>query len=101
MRAEWYVYIVSNANRTLYAGMAANLMKRVEQHKAGIYENAFTRRYNFDCLVYFELANGKLAAAKRERQIKSWPRSRKIALIESKNPDWRDLTVFAVGRSSV
>jgi putative endonuclease len=89
----WYVYIVSNANRTLYAGMAADLVTRVEQHKAGTYENAFTRRYNFDRLVYYEVTSGKFAAAKREHQIKSWPRGRKVALIESVNPEWRDLSV--------
>jgi putative endonuclease len=91
--AEWYAYIVSNANRTLYVGMAADLIRRVEQHKKGTFPNAFTRRYNFDRLVYFESSPTRSAAAKRERQIKSWPRARKVALIEAKNPDWRDLSV--------
>jgi len=90
---SWHVYIVSNANRTLYTGMAADLINRVEQHKKGTFENAFTRRYNFDRLVYFEMTDGKTAAARRERQIKSWPRARKVRLIESMNPDWRDLSV--------
>ena len=89
----WHVYIVSNANHTLYTGMAADLVKRIEQHRRGTYDNAFTRRYNFDRLVYFETVSDKFVAAKRERQIKSWPRARKIALIEAKNPEWRDLSV--------
>jgi putative endonuclease len=91
--SDYYVYIVSNANRTLYTGMTSDLVKRVEQHKKGTFENAFTKRYNFDKLVYFEMQPTKSAAARRERQIKSWPRARKVALIESMNPDWRDLKV--------
>jgi putative endonuclease len=90
---DHYVYIISNANRTLYVGMTSDLVRRFEQHKRGTFENAFTRRYNFDRLVYFEGLSTRTAAAKRERQIKSWPRARKLALIESNNPDWRDLSV--------
>src|SRR4051812_7678862 len=93
MRDECYVYIISNGNHTLYAGMTVDLVRRIEQHKRGTFENAFTRRYNFDRLVYFESVEGRSAAAKRERQIKSWGRARKIALIESMNPEWRDLSV--------
>jgi len=91
--ADHYVYIVSNANRTLYAGMTNDLVRRVEQHRKGTFENAFTKRYNFDRLVYFEMLPTRAAAAMREKQIKSWPRARKIALIEETNPTWRDLSV--------
>jgi putative endonuclease len=73
--------------------MTNDLIKRVDQHKRGTFENAFTRRYNFDRLVYFETLANRHAAAKRELQIKSWPRARKIALIESRNPEWHDLSV--------
>ena len=90
---DHYVYIISNANHTLYTGMTSDLVRRVEQHKKGTYDNGFTRRYNFDRLVYFEVLSSKSAAARREKQIKSWPRARKIALIESMNPTWRDLKV--------
>ena len=89
----WSVYIMSNANRTLYVGMTSDVMRRVVQHKTGVYDNAFTKRYNFDKLVYFEEVLTKAAAAKREKQIKGWTRAKKIALIESINPDWRDLNV--------
>ena len=91
--ADYYVYIISNANHTLYVGMTNDLVRRVNQHKNGTLPNAFTRRYNFDRLVYFETVSGRIAAAKREKQIKSWPRARKIALIGAANPDWRDLSV--------
>jgi putative endonuclease len=90
---DYDVYIVSNANRTLYTGMTNDLIKRVDQHKRGTFKNAFTRRYNFDLLVYFEVLSTRHAAAKRELQIKSWPRARKIALIEVTNPAWKDLGV--------
>jgi putative endonuclease len=90
---QWFVYIMSNANHTLYAGMTNDLMRRAEQHKKGTYDNAFTKRYNFDRMVYFEAAHDKRGAAKREKQIKSWPRARKIELIESMNPSWRDMSV--------
>src|SRR4051812_37387565 len=89
----WSVYIMSNANRTLYVGMTSDVTRRVVQHKTGVYDNAFTKRYNFDKLVYFEEALTQGAAAKREKQIKGWIRAKKIALIESVNPDWRDLNV--------
>ena len=68
---DHYVYIISNANRTLYVGLAWDLVRRVEQHKKGTFENAFTKRYNFDRLVYFEMLPTRAAAAKREKQIKS------------------------------
>ena len=65
-----YVYIVSNANRTVYDGMTNDLVRRVEQHKKGTFENAFTKRYNFDRLVYFEDLLSRSEAARREKQIK-------------------------------
>ena len=89
----WWVYIMSNANRTLYVGMTSDVTRRVGQHKAGVYDNAFTKRYNFDKLVYFEEALTQTAAAKREKQIKGWIRAKKIMLIESVNPEWKDLNV--------
>jgi len=90
---DHYVYIISNANRTLYVGLAWDLVRRVEQHKKGTFENAFTRRYNFDRLIYFETLPTRQAAAKREKQIKSWPRARKLELILVVNPTWRDMSV--------
>ena len=90
---DHYVYIISNANRTLYVGLAWDLVRRVEQHKRGTFPNAFTKKYNFDRLVYFETLPTCQAAAKREKQIKSWLRARKLALILSMNPEWKDLSV--------
>jgi putative endonuclease len=89
----WWVYIMSNANRTLYVGMTSDVTRRVVQHKSGVYDNAFTKRYNFDKLVYFEEALTQTTAAQREKQIKGWIRAKKTALIESVNPEWKDLNV--------
>ncbi|HEY4643061.1 MAG TPA: GIY-YIG nuclease family protein [Thermoanaerobaculia bacterium] len=87
----WYVYIVSNNAHTLYTGMTNDLTDRVRQHKEGMYKNAFTARYTFDRLVWFELQPTKNAAAKRERQIKVWTRAKRVALIQEMNPNWIDL----------
>ena|SRR5687767_4636675 len=89
---EWYVYIVSNHAHTLYTGMTDNLPQRVIQHKNRTFENAFTARYTFDRLVYYELAADKKTAALREKRIKNWPRAKRVALIQATNPNWDDLS---------
>ena len=88
-----FVYIMSNANRTLFTGIASDLMQRIEQHKNGHYPNGFTARYNFDRLVIFEEVSSRATAARREKQIKGWTRAKKVALIENQNPEWKDLAV--------
>lgn len=88
-----WVYIVSNKSHTLYTGIATDLLARVREHKSKTYANAFTARYNFDRLVWFETYSDASAAARRERQIKGWRRSKKVALIQEKNPNWMDLSV--------
>jgi putative endonuclease len=89
--AQWYIYIVSNHAHTLYTGMTDNLPKRVSEHQSGRFKNAFTARYTFDRLVYYEGAANQTAAARREKQIKNWPRAKRVALIQSMNPNWNDL----------
>ena len=88
---SWYFYIISNANHTLYAGMTDDPFSRLEEHKTGRYPNAFTRRYNFDRIVHLEILLDIRAAAKREHQVKGWPRAKKVALIEATNPEWKNL----------
>jgi putative endonuclease len=89
--SDWYVYIVSNNAHTLYAGITDDLTNRVRQHKERAFPNAFTARYTFDRLVWFETQPSKFAAAKREREIKGWSRAKKVALIQAMNPNWIDL----------
>jgi predicted GIY-YIG superfamily endonuclease len=85
------VYIMASArNGTLYTGVTSNLIQRVYQHKAGLFEG-FSKRYVCKLLVWFELHETMVNAILREKQIKSGSRKRKIELIESMNPGWLDL----------
>jgi putative endonuclease len=90
-QSSYYVYILSNVSKTLYVGVTNDLIRRLAEHKAKL-TDGFTRRYNVTMLVYFEETNDVSAALTREKQIKGWLRNRKIALIESMNPGWRDLS---------
>ena len=88
---EYYVYIVANSRHTvLYTGVTNNLLRRVSEHKNKTI-SGFTKRYNFDQLVYFECGNDINIAIAREKQIKCWARAKKVALIDSTNPQWSDL----------
>ncbi len=85
------VYILaSRRNGTLYTGVTSDLIARVWQHKNDLVEG-FSRKYAVHTLVYYELAEDMLSAIAREKQIKAGSRANKIALIESINPEWRDL----------
>ncbi len=87
----YFVYILTNKNHTvLYTGMTNNLHRRVQEHKDGS-GSKFTRRYNVNHLVYFELTDDVNAAIAREKQIKAGSRQKKIDLINSINPQWQDL----------
>ena len=88
----FYIYILTNKNRTtLYIGMTNNLKRRLIQHKNSN-GKAFTRRYNLNKLVYFETTKYVLNAIKREKQMKKWNREWKNNLINGLNPDWKDLS---------
>ncbi|MCA9987069.1 MAG: GIY-YIG nuclease family protein, partial [Anaerolineales bacterium] len=76
----------------LYIGMTGDLNVRVNEHKEKRYQQSFTAKYNVNQLVYFEVFDDPHEAARRERQLKGWRRDRKIALIKSMNPQWRDLS---------
>lgn len=65
-----YVYIVSNKTHRLYVGCTIDLLRRFHEHKTKFYPTAFTARYNFDRLVWFEMVDGLAAAEERERKIK-------------------------------
>ncbi len=92
MPKRFYVYIMTNSNNSvLYTGVTSNLRARVEQHRSGT-GSWFTTRYNADKLIYFEEYGQALEAIAREKQIKAGKRSKKVALVESVNPEWRDVT---------
>ena len=85
------MYILSNRyHGTLYVGVTSNLIQRVWQHKAKSVDG-FTKKYDLDQLVYFEIFEDMYQAISREKQLKSGSRAKKIALIEAKNPQWFDL----------
>jgi putative endonuclease len=88
---DYYVYIMTNVSRTLYTGVTNNLERRVYEHKCKLVPG-FTNQYNITRLVYFETTPDVIAAVAREKQIKGWRRSKKVALIESVNPLWEDLS---------
>jgi putative endonuclease len=75
---------------TLYTGVTNDLERRVYEHKHGLV-NGFTKRYKVTRLVYYEATDDVRSAIEREKQLKGWLRQRKVALIESVNPGWRDL----------
>ena len=87
----YYVYIMTSISGTLYVGMTNSAYFRTIEHKEGREINSFTRRYKVNRLVYFETFKYVHSAIAREKEIKGWRRSKKIALIESQNPGWRDL----------
>jgi putative endonuclease len=88
----YFVYILTNASRrSLYIGVTNALKVRVKQHKEKEHEG-FTAKYNIDRLVYFETFQYIRAAIAREKQLKGWTRTRKLALIVTRNPQFRDLS---------
>lgn len=89
---KYYVYILtSKRNGTLYVGMTNSLRNRIDQHKQGLIPG-FTQKYKVNLLVYFEEFNDPRDAIAREKQLKWWKRKWKLELIESTNPEWKDLT---------
>ncbi len=86
---DYYVYIMTNRSGTLYTGVTNDLERRVREHQLGV--SRFTHRYRMTKLVYMEVTSDVRAAIAREKQIKGWLRSKKVALITSENPAWKDL----------
>jgi putative endonuclease len=87
---NYFVYILSSKNKVLYVGMTDNLSRRTFEHKKGLVDG-FTKRYNVNKLVYYEVHSDLRSALKREKQLKNWHREWKINLIESVNKGWKDL----------
>ncbi|MEO0128565.1 MAG: GIY-YIG nuclease family protein [candidate division WOR-3 bacterium] len=91
MTKQYYVYILANkTNKVLYIGVTNNLERRIYEHKHKLVPG-FTKRYNLTKLVYYEFTNDVKSALYREKQLKNWHREWKIDLINSYNPEWKDL----------
>ena len=88
---QYYVYVLTGRSGSLYTGVTNDLVRRMYEHKMKLVDG-FTRKYNIDMLVYHEVTDDVNGALAREKQIKDWRRSKRVALIESMNPDWRDLS---------
>ena len=90
MSRQYHVYILSSVSGVLYVGVTSSLMHRLQQHRSHAIPG-FTARYNVTRLMHCEETTDVQAALAREKQIKAWSRSKKVALIEGGNPTWRDL----------
>ncbi|HCY75697.1 MAG TPA: endonuclease [Ignavibacteriales bacterium] len=88
---NFYVYIMSNKSKTLYIGVTNDLVRRVYEHKNKMIDG-FTKKYNLNILISFEVVNSVEEAIRREKRLKNWHRQWKINLIESINKDWKDLS---------
>jgi putative endonuclease len=94
----YHVYMMASMSRRLYVGITGNLARRVHQHQTGEFKG-FSKKYHMNRLVYAEPTSDVHVAIRREKQIKGWLRRRKIQLIESVNPEWRDLSGGVLGYS--
>ena len=83
---------MASRGKTLYVGVTNNLERRVYEHKSGL-TAGFTTKYKVTKLVYHEETSNIEAAIAREKQLKSWRRSKKVALVESVNPLWEDMAL--------
>jgi putative endonuclease len=92
MERTFHVYFMASKSGVLYLGVTGNLPHRAGQHKEKILPG-FTQKYNVTSLVWFEPHTSIRSAISREKEIKKWRRSKKIALIESLNPEWNDVSL--------
>jgi len=88
---RYYVYIMASLSGTLYTGVTNSVCRRSQEHKWSE-GSSFTTKYEVNRLVYYEVFRYVNNAISREKKIKGWRRSRKVTLIESQNPGWRDLS---------
>jgi len=88
---RYFVYIMSNPSKTLYTGITNSIRRRVREHKLKL-TPGFAAKYNITRLVYFETFEDVRNAIEREKQIKAWTRAKRVALIETVNPKWDDLS---------
>jgi len=92
MDKHYYAYILTNSKRTLYVGVTNNLIRRLYEHRHKL-AAGFTEKYNISYLVYYEETTNVSSAIAREKQLKGWRREKKVGLIESLNPQWKDLSL--------
>jgi len=89
---NYYVYILTNKSNTLYIGVTNDLIRRLYEHKNKL-APGFTRKYNINKLVYYEVFDGPETAIRKEKEIKGWNRKKKIELIKKVNPSFEELEI--------
>ena len=87
---QYYIYLLASESRRFYTGITNDLQARVYQHKHPAAET-FASRHRIDKLLYFEVVSSPTTAIRREKQIKCWPRIRRVRLVELHNAGWVDL----------
>jgi len=93
LEKQYYVYILTTKhNSALYIGITNDLQRRLYEHQNGL-ADGFTKKYHIHKLVFFESTSDPYVAISREKQLKGWKREKKIALVESTNPEWKDLSL--------
>jgi len=91
MQKQYYVYIMTNKhNNVIYTGDTHDLKKRIYEHREKLVDG-FTKRYNINKLVYYEIFDSSYGAITREKQIKGTSRQKKVNLVKTLNPEWDDL----------
>ncbi len=99
VQRPYWVYLMTNRSGTLYIGMTNNLERRVWEHRHSVVEG-FTSKYRITRLVLAEPFSEVRDAIAREKQLKTWSREKKLALIRASNPEWRDLAEEWFGPAS-
>ena len=89
---NYYVYILTNKSNTLYIGITNDLIRRLYEHKNKLIAG-FTKKYNIDKLIYYEVFDDPESAIQREKEIKGWTRKKKLELIKKVNPNFKELEI--------
>ena len=89
---NYYVYILTNKSNTLYIGITNDLIRRLYEHKNKLIAG-FTKKYNIDKLIYYEVFDDPESAIQREKEIKGWTRKKKLELIKKINPNFEELEI--------
>src|SRR5438128_12381119 len=92
MKKPGFVYIIANTHQTvLYTGATTDLPGRITEHREKTFRKSFSSKYNLHKLIHYEYFDDFRDAFDREYQIKSWSRGKKVELVNSINPEWKDL----------
>ena len=92
LEKQYYVYILTNKSNTLYTGITNDLYRRLYEHKNKL-TPGFTKKYNIDKLIYYEVFDDPESAIQREKEIKGWTRKKKMELIKKVNPNFKELEI--------